>query len=311
MKALFIFRGRQCFRILKDVGWGNLILLSPILFVVVLGILQHLSTTDNFLASGVVLFLLGGLHFNRTDRFFLEQFVRNIRILFLLEYLLICLPWIVTDSYFSKWWDIGILLVGVLIISCIKPSYKKQGKQLVYWNFSWIPLEIFEWRCGFRRSLVGFLLGYLAGVLLAQYTVVIPLVVFGLGVGVSSFFQDFENKDLLLAVNQKQQLLRIKVRKSLLLFHLLLLPLYMLFLFFHYSYTWVLIIVIGITSMLIVFAICVKYKNYRFGYSRLYSTLPLAIFVSCLVLPFLWPIPIIMLIRFWRDAQQNLMKHYA
>ena len=310
------FRAKQGFRVLKEVGWGHLLILIPtILFVVVLGILHHVSTSQNLSTAVILLFSIVGTHWNRKDRFLLEQLKLPLFSFYLLDYILICSPILIALCYWQKWSNLLVFGVGVLIIALFKPSYyainTKRKTQIL--GFKWIPLELFEWRSGLRKNLGYFFSLYFIGLALCFYPVAILIVLFLTALLITNFFQLFENKDLLLAVNKNRNILERKSWGSLKLFNLLMIPHYGLYLFFSHQYQHIaaLIIVSIISQMLIVFSICMKYKNYRFDHHKIYNTVPLSIFVGCLTLPFLWPVPIIMLVRFWKEAQKNLIYHYA
>jgi len=315
-KKFLLLRLKQLFRVFKqDIGIGHLILLLPILIPCVLGILQVVSTAEDVSVSIFLLVTIGSIHWTRKDRFFLEQLPAPLFLFFFLDYTLLFSPILVCIVFWAKWSNLLTFIGGTLFISILKPSYaavsNKRLLNLVH--LKWIPLPLFEWRSGLRKNTFTFLFLYLVGLIFCYYPITIPVVLFLMAFGVTTFFHFFENKDILLAVNQHQKLLKIKVFGSLKLFNGLMLPFYILFIIFHhgYQYLGVLVIVCIISQLLIAFSICLKYKTYRFHHHRVYNSMPMAIFVGCLFVPFLWPIPIIMLIRFWKSAQQNLMHHYA
>lgn len=310
------FRFRQLYRMVKDAGIGNLIILIPLVYVAILGILQYVSTSKDISTAVFLLVGIGSFHWTRKDRFFLEQIKIPLFLIFLMDYILLCSPIWACFIFWLKWENLLLFGAGTLILSFVKPRYNSGSspQKLNLFKIQWIPIQLFEWRCGLRKSMIGFAFLWLIGLIFSFYPIVIPVVLLLMALSITSFFQFFENKDLLLAVNQNQKLLRIKTFGSMKLFNLFMLPHYILFLYFHhsgYQYIGALVVVAIISNMIIVFAICLKYKNYRFHHHKVYSGLPLGIFVACLFVPFLWPIPILMLITFWRKAQENLLYHYA
>jgi hypothetical protein len=315
-KKFVLLRLKQLFRVFKqDIGIGHLILLLPILIPFVLGVLQVVSTAENIAVAVFLLFMVGSIHWTRKDRFFLEQLAAPLFLFLFLDYILLCSPILFCIIFWAKWYNLLTFIGGALLISFIKPSYGSisNRKLLNLVSLKWIPLPLFEWRSGLRKDLFVFIFLYLIGLVFCYYPITIPVVLFLIALRITKFFHFFESKDLLLAVNKNQQLLKIKAFGSLKLFNGLMLPLYILFIIFHHNYQYlVVLLIIGIISqLLIVFSICLKYKSYRFHYNRVYSSTPMAFFIACLPLPFLWPIPIIMVIQFWKSAQQNLMHHYA
>lgn len=309
------FRAKQLFRILKDIGLGHLILLTPILFIGILGVLQFILTSQNFTIAGLLLFSLAGNHWNRKDRFFLEQLSLPIAIIFCLDYWIICSPFIACFIFWAKWQNLIVLTIGLCILALVKPPYHKgiNKKTIHLFPLEWIPIELFEWRTGLRKNTWLFILFYWVGLALSFYPITTPIFVFLMAWGATTFFQFFENKDLLLAVNHDKKLLQKKTLGSLKIFNLLMLPHYLLFVFFNPQpiYLGVLAIVTIIAQLILVFSIAMKYKTYSFHEHKVYNSLPLAIFVACWMLPFLWPIPIFMLLHFWKKAKENLIYHYA
>lgn len=309
------FRAKQIFRILKDIGLGHLILLTPILFIAVLGLLQFILTSQPYSVAICLLIILAGSHWNRKDRFFLEQLSLPIFIVFCLDYWILCSPFMACFIFWAKWQNLLTLSIGLCLLAVIKPPYHKgvNKKRIHFFWLEWIPIELFEWRTGLRKSTWSFSLCYLLGLGLSFYPITTPIFVFLMACAATTFFQFFENKDLLLAVNHDKKLLQKKTIGSLKLFNIGLLPHYLLFIFFNPQpiYLGVLAIVTIIAQLILVFSIAMKYKTYSFHKHKVYNSLPLAFFVACWALPFLWPIPIFMLFHFWKKAKENLIYHYA
>ncbi|MDC0230820.1 hypothetical protein OAK19_02550 [Aureispira] len=311
----FLFRLKQLFRVLKDIGVANILLLLPVIIIFILGALQHILTSNNVSAALCLLFLITSIHFTRKDRFFLEQLKAPLFLFFLLDYIIICCPGLACFIFWGKWYNLLGIGIGTLILSLIRPTYASNLKRnkLTLLNLKWIPISLFECRSGFRKNIIGFICLYFSGIFLSYYPIALPIVLFIMALGISSFFHVFENKDLLLAVNRNMDLLPIKSFGSLKMFNLLMLPHYILFVIQHNSYQYLLFLMVIciLSQFIIVFSICMKYKSYRFNAYKLYSSLPLAIFIGTMCIPFLWPITIIMLIQYWKKAQENLSHHYA
>lgn len=315
-KSYLSFRAKQIVRVVRELGLGHAILLSPIIYIGILGVLHTVMVSQGFLLAIALLASLIGIHWTRKDRFFLEQLAIPIQLFYLVDYCLLYSPILCCFIFWGKWQNLLGYLFGVLIFAFIKPSYNEKGikQKIAQFNtMSWIPLELFEWRAGFRQYLKYIAGGYVLSLALGFYPITIFIALFLGAMLITTFFKFYENKDLLLAVNHNQKILPLKVFTSLKLFNLLLLPHYCLFLIFNHSIQHIGALIIGIiiAQMIIAFSICMKYKNYRFDHHKVYNTFPLAFFVACWTYPYLWPVPIIMLIHFWRAAQKNLIHHYA
>lgn len=208
-----------------------------------------------------------------------------------------------------------VLILGISILALVKPPYHKGlNKKISHLiPLGWIPLELFEWRAGLRKNAWIFIPSYLLGLGLSFYPITTPIIIILMALGITTFFQFFEHKDLLLTVNQDKKLLQKKTLGSLKLFNVLMLPHYLLFVFFnpHLIHLAVLGVVSIIAQLTIIFSITMKYKTYSFHEHKIYNSFPLAIFVACWTLPFLWPVPILMIFHFWKKAKKNLIYHYA
>lgn len=315
LSTYYLFRCKQAWRILLAIGWGHLIILMPILIVVVLGCLHAIRGSEGPYLALFVGFSLVGIHWQRWDRFFLEQLQIPLRFLYLVDYTLLSLPALIGFVYWYKW--ANLLAMGIIIsgLAIVRPPY--QHGQQKSWNnwlpLQYIPLNLFEWRSGFRKHWGWFFCLQLIGFLACTYPVTAFFVVFLQALLISSFFQVFESKDLLMAVQYQGNLLWIKVKASLISFNVLILPHFMLFVLLHQRWQMLtaLFVIWVISQLLIAFSICMKYKAYNWYDTKLHNSLPLAIFVGCLSIPFLWPVPLLMLWRFWVGAQKNLWQHYA
>ena len=309
------FRAKQIFRILKDIGLGHLIILTPLFFIAILGVLQFILTSETFSVAACLLFTLAGHHWNRKDRFFLEQLSLPIFIIFCLDYWILCSPFVACFIFWDKWQNLLILGIGLSLLVLIKPSYHKgiNKKTLHFFWLEWIPIELFEWRTGLRKNIGLFSLVYFLGLGLCFYPITTPIFVFLMAWVATTFFQFFENKDLLLAVNHDKKLLQKKTIGSLKIFNILLLPHYLLFIFFNPQpiYLGILALVSLVAQLILIFSISLKYKTYSFHEHKVYNSFPLVIFVACWPIPFLWPIPFFMLFHFWKKAKENLIYLYA
>ncbi|MCP4439979.1 MAG: hypothetical protein GY810_13620 [Aureispira sp.] len=309
---LSFFRAKQLFRVMKDLGVVLLLLMLPLLTVLVLRVLELLSTQNPFLVAGLIVFSLLSMHFVRQDIGLLKLLKAPLPVLFFTEYSLALLPFSLTVVFLGNWWTPIYMHAGLLLVSLLPASlYKKTTQKRSWLALEWIPLGLFEWRSGFRKywGLIAFM--YILGFILPHFMGTLFIVVFLLTMTFTSFFENLESKELIEILNDKNQLLTQKAWMMTRSFHLFLLPHYILFLIFHSQYWYLLLLLMIVTQLILLFSLCYKYTSYRPDSQRIYMQIPLAFYAASMLIPFLQPLGIIMVIYFWRKAQRNLFMIYA
>jgi hypothetical protein len=108
----------------------------------------------------------------------------------------------------------------------------------------------------------------------------------------------------------EKQLLFAKIKGHLKLFYLLILPMVLLDVMLHYEYWYVLLYALLVAFLANINAILFKYASYqpgaRFDNNSLLQGLMLAFFL----VPFLFPIPIIMMVVNYKKARLNLEPYF-
>lgn len=309
---LCFFRLKQVFRVLKDLGIVLLLLMLPFLIILVLRSLELASTQNTFVVAGLATASLLSLHLVRQDTGLLKLLKVPLPILFFTEYSLILLPFTLTIVFLGNWWTPLYIHAGGLMVSLLPASlYKKTIQKTSGPALEWIPLGLFEWRSGFRKYWEFIVFSYLLGFALPHFMATVFILVFMLAMTISSFFEHLEGKELVEILNNKNQLLQQKAWMMTRTFHLFFLPHYILFLIFHLQYWYLLLLLILIVELILLFSLCYKYTSYRPDSQRIYMQIPLAFYTAAMLIPFLQPLGILMVVYFWRKAQQNLFMIYA
>lgn len=315
LSALLKFRVQQTYRMLQSIGFGVLLVFLPLGFLGTLVLLQFLYTTP---APWAGLLLLGGLlsiHYQRGDRFFLEQLLPQPWRIYLLEYSLLSSPFWGCFLYWEQWWNLAIGIAGTMLLAAVSPPYfsQKAGRTLgALAPVEWIPLSLWEWRAGFRKHGWWWLLLYGLGFLGMTYTFIPPVLVVVLAFSASYFYQAVAPKEIIQARNVKGNFLSRKIGESCLFFQVLLLPHYSLFLYGQASWQVGLgsFLLIIISSAWISFSICLQYSHYTYDTEESTNVVPLAIFVGGSFIPFVWPLLPFFWMYYWRKAHQQLT-YYA
>ena len=309
--AILKFRAKQGFRMLQSIGLGVFIVFLPIAFLGILLLLQFLYNTPAPWTGILLLVGLLSVHYQRGDRFFLEQLTNRIWPIYAMEYGLWLLPFTICFIIWGQWWNIGVSWLGSILLVGVVPPYQQQkiGSAWGSWMpVAWVPSFLWEWRAGFRNQ--GLFLGllYFLGFFGVQYTFSTPVLTLILALSVCSFYQAVAPKEIIQAQNSDGRLLIHKLRYSCLFFQILLLPHYVLFGWYHYSFQILmgLVALVLLSSSWISFSICLQYSDYTYDKEENYNVVPFAIFVGGCLIPFLWPILPFLGWYYWRKAVQQL-----
>lgn len=313
--ALLKFRAQQAYRMLQSIGFGVLLVFIPIAFLGVLLVLQFLYTTPAPWAGLLLIGSLIGLHYQRGDRFFLEQLLPHPWSVYGLEYSLLCSPFWFCFGYWGQWWNLVVGVLGILVLAIVPPPYASQKAGKTWGSLApvdWIPLSLWEWRAGFRQQGWWWWLLYGLGFIGINYTFIPPVLVVVLALSSCFFYQAVAPKEIIQARNMQGHFLTQKIGESCLFFQALLLPHYGLF--FYGQPSWqvlvgVLLLII-ISSAWISFSICLQYSHYTYDTEQNSNAVPLAIFIGGSFIPFTWPLLPFLWIYYWRKAQQQLT-YYA
>ncbi len=298
---------------LKSIGFGVLLVFMPLGFLGLLALLQFLWTLPMPWGGLLLCAAWTSVHYQRGDRFFLEQLTRRSIGIYGVEYLLGSAPILFFFGRWGQWWNVLIVLIGIFILALLQPPYRQQqtGQQWAAWfPVRWVPPFLWEWRSGLRQQGWWMVSLYMGAFLGSTYSAVAPALVLILAFTVGSFYKYLPPKEILQANNKDRHFLVRKIRQSVLLFQGLLLPHYALFLFFQGSYQALLgaLFLFLISSSWISFSCCLAYSSYTYRREKVRNVVPLAIFVGGSFIPFLWPLLPFFWIHYWRKAQQQL--HY-
>ncbi len=314
MKVIYTILGirlRQLLRLIRTLGWGYLLILLPLVLLFVLVILEQAQKLPGLLGvAGLI--LLTFIHVQRNDKAFLSSLECAPFLFRATEYSAGVLPLTALALGVLGSWEDGLLLQGGALLVALLPMRQKRAVFVQpSLQLSFLPVQAYEWKAGFRRYGWGLLLLYLVGLTLCWLVGTIPIVAALMAVVVSSFYEDIEAKEMLESVTQKGDLLKHKLRMQVQIFHGGMLPLYVLFLIFHAAYWYILLLATIGAQLLLSFAVFYKYANYSPGRRRVYNQLVVGLFFMSLLLPFLLPVAGVYCLVYSRRASRNLNYYYA
>jgi len=326
--TLFKIRLSQFYRILTDLGLFRVIALL-VIFGLVLFLVFHIviNPQNTILALIAIGLLLFSLHASRNDKRFIKTTIKSPYSIYLSEYLLLTLPFLVIWIAHFNWIGTGLLILIVLSIPLISTRLKPMNLgsiiKILINPFStnlnskfkvslpFISDSSFEWISGVRRNLI--LLSPIYLIFLAfsfmPYVAVVGMIF--ISTLVSGFYYYGESREFVefYASNPREFLLR-KITVNLKQLIILFFPILIVALIFQTS-TWYFLVGAVIISFLIqVLAIIFKYGLFEENANLNRNNFIFLINILFIILGVFWPIPIIMGIRYYAKATENLKKYF-
>ncbi len=301
LKVLFLVRT------LKSIGIIRLILLVG-LSVYAIAFLLNQWQKDPVPWTVSVIFLVSilQLHVSRNDKAFINSVVGKIPVYWIVEYSFWFLPFFFLLA--SNWFLLQIITVlsGIFLLPFFGFSFSlSQTFQTVSLPF---PDHQFEWKSGFRRAGIMFLILYLLAIIFSGIIFVIPAVLFLQLILVSTFYNDCESVQLVRVISEKpRHFIFWKTLKSIQTFWILNFPLLLLFLIRHSEFWSIGLGLFAWITYLIFISVIAKYAIFREkeNISNLHSFLVLFTSLAPLNI-LLFPIPIGMTVVLWKKSIRNL-----
>ncbi|MEM9916669.1 MAG: hypothetical protein AAF990_01160 [Bacteroidota bacterium] len=308
-------RVKQCYRLLKEIGLILLVLVAPIAFVGLMGVLEVVARNE-FPEVGIyVTVLLFFVHLQRRDHNFLKQIPIRSMWIYLMEYSFALLPVsLLFLLLVGDWKNPLVMQIGGLLIGLIPPARRYGKNWLRSPRLNWFPLDAFEWRCGLRKNWFFIGLVYVLGLLLAKFVATTLLIVILLAYGGASVYNQIEGKEIIEQLYFQKPFLRTKTWTAFWVFNAFLAPHYLLFLLLHTQYWYLLLVAIIVAFLLFCVVIFYKYANFFPGRVLVNHQMILAISMVALfspLMPVFLPGILIYLFVLWQRAHKNLQHYYA
>ena len=257
---------------------------------------------------GGILFSILSMHLKRKDKEFMNINAPFPPIVFFVEYFLLSLPLILALIYYQLWIYLLFVLMFLIIVSFINFSAKKSGINSVFQRI--IPDNNFEWKAGVRRYYFLFVGVWIAGFASSYFMAGVPIAIFVLGVLVISFYEKSESLQLLLANELGAgKFLAFKMRMHLSAFTILIVPLVLAYIVFNPQYYYIPLVEFLIFVILLIYTILLKYAFYRPDADSSAIQVFSMIGIVCLFVPVFLPIVLLLSIKFFFRAKQNLNFH--
>jgi len=254
--------------------------------------------------------ILGGLllsiHTTRLDKTFLSITGVRPTLVFLIEYLVLGLPFLVPFLIQNQWQPALLLLAVTLSLPLLNIRLTEASRRFT-WITAWVPAAMFEWKSGLRKHFFSLLFIYTVALLCYQFTIATPLALLLLTLFSCDFYMETESREMLEAFEMPAgKLLWFKLKNQLALFWALCLPLILVFLIFHGNYWYVLSVVTVLCSALQVLSILLKYAIYSPHEGAQGNFLLIGLSIIFYFVPFLLPLPFLWMIKYYKKALNNL-----
>ncbi len=323
---LLVIRFKQFFRLFNGIDFIRLFFSLGIAAVVgfmLFGWSSNREYIKPWILVHTILFI--SIHISRNDKQFIKMITHWPYMIFFTEYFLLSLPVFISFIIHENW--TGLILVPILFIISVLNltitfsfsgiiklimSLFRSGTRMTAFNIPGTgnPL-LFEWNSGIRSSIffIGFIYLVIAVFSFTGYVAHIGMIV--LSVLISSFYFRGEPRIFIeqFSSSPKQFLLR-KISLNIKYLTIIFLPILIISLLFQTRMWYLLLLALFISYAIQLLAILIKYSLFREDADLQRNSLILVISVICLLLPFIWPLPVIVGIRSYRKALKNLNPYF-
>lgn len=327
IKAIFKIRAIQLFRLIKEIGVLRSLVVAVLVSFFSFIIIQTIGQTKNaILVSTITGFVILSIHASRKDKHFTRINFSNSYTLFLTEYLILTLPVLSTLAYFKEWKAIVLLFFLCIIIpriylniglksfpSSLRFLLNPFSSKLTFNLNIKIPIKnpkAFEWICGIRRFFIPLTLIYVFILAFSFKAYVAPAGFIFLAIITSGFYFQGESREFMELFDHKAStFIPNKIGLSLKYLFIMLMPIGVIALIFQ-PHTWIFTLGAMVISALIhIITIIFKYALFVENKDLSQNGTIVFINVICILLPFLWPLPVFMGIRYYIKAH-NKLKFY-
>jgi len=317
----------QLLRMLKEIGFiRDIVLLVFVAFLSMLVIQTIKQSSHSMIVSILAGLTVLSIHASRKDKHFIKINFKSGYFIFLVEYLTLLIPVLIVFIIYKDWINSLVLILSCILIPRI---YLNLGLRNVSStlklllnpfssNFSYkvnitIPIvnpKAFEWISGLRRNFIILIPLYLLFLAFSFKQYIGPVAIFVMSVLVSGFYYIGESREFieLFSRNYRTFLLQ-KIKMNLMYLGIIFVPFVLVSLIFQPATWFILLGTIILAIMIQVITIIFKYALFAENADLGRNGIIIIINIICLLLPFLWPLPIIMGIRYYIKAQNNL-KYY-
>ena len=281
-----------------------------ILFVfIAIGLLDQFSKSPNcFYLSGLIAFLIFSIQVNRKDKRFIRTASENAYKAVFTEYFILSLPFTAMSLFTPNWYCFILTTGAIFIASFIDITFNQTTKIK---NLSkYIPPNNFEWIGGVRKNLYLILFIYILALALCFLNFVSLFLLWFLSTIILSFYIECEPLNLLLLNEEKPgRFLIKKTKEHAKIFIFFTLPILIAYTIFNFETFWITVFIFCCFLINLFFGITLKYSSYQPNEKLVVNNTLMAIAQTGIIIPFLIPIPLLMSLRNYQRAKENLSNY--
>jgi hypothetical protein len=250
------------------------------------------------------------IHFGRRDFAFISKHIQSPVQNIFAEYLAFTLPFTLPAVFSPQWCCYPLVLLLLACIAAIKvnTAYTTPLPNLT----KLVRADAFEWIGGIRKRYISLILLFIMAVALSWLRVAPLIFLFLITTTILSFYLEGESLQVLHAYSSNAgKLLRKKIKTHAAMLSLLLLPVLIINSIFNPGLILINIAFWLAQLILLCFVILLKYATYAPGNQHLLnSTLIAFVSLGC-ILPFILPVPLIMIFFNYPKAIKKLQLYYG
>jgi hypothetical protein len=311
IKSFLLLRLNQAQRIFKSVGLFYGIILGFIFVLVQYTLFYHTKSENEQYTTLALLGAIITIHFSRNDKKIIEVVLnQKSKILYLLEYNLLILPFSISLLFGETPYIFFILHICVTILPLLKApnSIHLNGNSFLIFKF--LPYYLFEWRAGLRKNQLTVVFLYLLTLILGYWYFSSFIILGLLTFSFSAYYNEFEPRNILLLFNGNAKAFIWQKMKSHLTFYILFIsPILVLYFVKYpkYSIFYIPLLICYILNFLVF--LLNKYKSYIPNeYNNSNTGILIMIFFG-MFLPYFFPISTILVFIFYKKSITNLNQY--
>jgi hypothetical protein len=328
IKTIIKIRLLQLYRLMKDIGILRIIfVVLLVVFTAFIAMTAIRKTENNTLITIISTILLLSIHSRRKDKSFLKITGEKPYFIYLTEYLLIMFPLLLCCIFMLNWKEFSYLIVLCILIplTSAKTGHGKTFSFLkllmrsfssVYKSIRNVKIPIknpfaFEWVSGIRGSYFFIVPFYILILSFSFKSNVAPIGIIIFSIMIGGFYLYGESREFieLYASNAKEFMLR-KIRVNLKYLLILFIPVVVIYLFYEPS-TWYLMAgAVMISCVIQILSIIFKYGLFKENSDLSRNGMIGMLNIVFILVPFFWPVPLIMGIRYYIKGQNKLKKYF-
>ncbi len=262
---------------------------------------------NTYIISGIIIYIIYMIHSQRRDIAFCRLMMKSPQKLFIAEYMLICLPFIIFSLIFNKYQILLIYSISPIVIAFIPRFSPSIFLQRHIYLFGVKSPELVSF---LRKYYWLILLLSIVSVTLCFIRVISIFILLSIVIIMSYSYTEYEPLNIILLEEvNSNRFINNKINEGFLLFVKLGLPTLILYPIFNRD-TWYLVLIAPIVAYIsIVMLVGAKYMSYKPNNRATSSSVILGFGLMGTIIPIFLPITIVLALLYNSSAKENLKKY--